>query len=181
MSFITRAAVPLTLLVVAGCSSLGFRQVGTVQQLLPSREAPQYAWRFSFNGTETLVYPIVAEGTRVLFANREGLRLHWDGETIYLIEGLPGAFGTYRAGVEGSERWYDRDGAKTYRLTCSPKRDWQVTAKQWGSRQECGGEADGVAVTARHTVERDATGSIRAIEATLVPRIAPANLTRLSP
>jgi hypothetical protein len=181
MSFITRAAVPLALLLVVGCSSLGFRQVGTVQQLLPSREAPLYAWRFAFNGTETLVYPVVADGPRVLFASRDGLRLHWDGETIYLIEGLPGAFGTYRAGVEGNERWYDRDGAKTYRLTCSPKRDWQVSASQRGLRQECRGDADGVAVTARHTVERDAAGNIRTIEATLVPRMAPANLTRLSP
>jgi hypothetical protein len=147
---------------------------------LPDREAPQYAWRFSFNGTETLVYPVVAKGPRVLFANREGLRLHWDGETIYLIEGLPGAFGTYRSGVEGKERWYDRDGAKTYRMVCSPTRGWQLSASQVGSRQECRGEADGVEVTARHTIERDATGSIRAIEATLVPRTAPATLRRLS-
>jgi hypothetical protein len=181
MSFTTRAAVPLALLLVVGCTSLGFRQVGTVQQLLPSREAPQYAWRFSFNGTETLVYPVVAEGPRVLFANRDGLRLHWDGETIYLIEGLPGALGTYRAGVEGNERWYDRDGAKTYRLICSPNRDWQVSASQRGLRQECRGAADGVAVTARHTIERDAAGNIRVIEATLIPRMAPVTLTRLSP
>jgi hypothetical protein len=168
----------LVLLFVAGCSSLGIRQVGTVQQFLPSRESPQYAWRFNFNGTEALVYPIVADGPRVLFANREGLRLHWDGETIYLIEGLPGAFGTYRAGVEGSERWYDRDGAKTYRLTCSPKRNWQVSADQWGSRQECRGEADGVPVFARHSVERDLSGNVRTIEATLVPRMAPVRLIR---
>ncbi len=181
MNFIARLAVPVAFLLVAGCSGLGFRQVGTVQQLLPSREAPEYAWRFSFNGTEALVYPVVAEGPRVLFANRKGLRLHWDGETIYLIEDLPGAFGTYRAGVEGNERWYDRDGAKTYRLACSPKRDWQVSASQRGLRQECRGEADGVAVTARHTVERDAAGNIRAIEATLIPRMAPVTLTRLFP
>jgi hypothetical protein len=181
MNFVARAAVSVACLLVAGCSSLGFRQVGTVQQLLPSREAPQYAWRFAFNGTETLVYPVVAEGPRVLFANREGLRLHWDGETIYLIEGLPGAFGTYQAGVESNERWYDRDGANTYRLICSPKRDWQVSASQRGLRQECRGEADSVGVTARHTIERDAAGNIRAIEATLVPRMAPATLTRISP
>jgi hypothetical protein len=181
MNLITRIGGALGLLLVVGCSNVGFRQVGTVQQLLPDREAPQYAWRFSFNGTDTLVYPIVANGPRVLFANRDGLRLHWDGETIYLIEGLSGAFGTYRSGVEGNERWYDRDGAKTYRLTCSPKRDWQVTANQRGSRQECRGEADGVAVMARHTVELNATGSIRTIEATLLPRMAPAKLTRLSP
>ncbi len=180
MNFVARAGVPLALILVVGCSSLGFRQVGTVQQLLPSREAPQYAWRFAFNGTETLVYPVVVEGPRVLFANREGLRLHWDGETIYLIEGLPGAFGIYRAGVEGNERWYDRDGAKTYRMTCSPARDWQVSTSQRGSRQECRGEADGVAVTARHTVEKDAAGNVRAIEATLIPRMTPATLMRLS-
>jgi hypothetical protein len=149
--------------------------------MLPSREAPQYAWRFVFNGTETLVYPIIADGRRVQFANRDGLRLHWDGETIYLIEGLPGAFGTYRAGVEGSERWYDRDGAKTYRLSCTPPRKWRVSDASRGTRQECRGQAEGVEVAAQHTITLDAAGQVRAIEATLVPRMTPVLLIRLSP
>ncbi len=170
----------LACLVIAGCG-VAFRQAGTVQQMLPTREAPQYAWRFTFNGTETLVYPIIAEGRRVQFANRDGLRLHWDGETIYWIENLPGAFGTYRAGVEGSDRWYDRDGAKTYRLSCTPPREWRVSDTSQGIRQECRGETEGVQVSAQHTVTRDALGQIRTIEATLVPRMAPATLTRLSP
>ena len=167
------------LLALAGCG-LAFRQAGTIQQMLPTREAPQYAWRFTFNGTETLVYPIIAEGRRVQFANRDGLRLHWDGETIYLIEGLPGSFGAYRAGVEGSERWYDRDGAKTYRLSCTPPREWRVSDASRGTRQECRGDAEGVEVAAQHTITLDAAGQIRAIEATLVPRMAPASLIRLS-
>jgi hypothetical protein len=173
-------ATLLACIVLASCG-VGFRQVGTVQQLLPSREAPQYAWRLTFNGTETLVYPIIAEGRRVQFANRDGLRLHWDGETIYLIENLPGAFGTYRAGVEGEERWYDRDGAKTYRLVCTPPREWRVSDTLRDTRQECRGEAEGVPVIAQHTVTRDAMGQIRKIEATLIPRMAPVVLARLNP
>ncbi len=165
---------------LAGCG-IAFRQVGTIQQMLPSQESLQYAWRFTFNGTETLVYPIISEGRRVQFANRDGLRLHWDGETIYWIENLPGAFGTYRAGVEGSDRWYDRDGAKTYRLTCSPPREWRVSDAAWGTRQECRSEAEGVEVAAQHTITLDAARQIRAIEATLVPRMAPATLVRLTP
>ncbi len=166
-------------LALAGCG-VAFRQAGTIQQMLPTREAPQYAWHFTFNGTETLVYPIIAQGRRVQFANREGLRLHWDGETIYLIEGMPGAFGTYRAGVEGSDRWYDRDGAATYRLNCTPTREWRVSDAARGTRQECRGEAEGVEVAAQHTITLDATGQIQAIEATLVPRMAPATLVRLA-
>jgi len=164
---------------LAGCG-IAFRQVGTIQQMLPSREEPQYAWRFEFNGTETVVYPVVAEGRRVLFANRDGLRIHWDGETIYLIEGMPGAFGTYRAGVEGSDRWYDRDGVKTYRLTCTPPREWRVSDTSRGTRQECSGEAEGVKVVAQHTMALDTAGQIRAIEATLVPRVSEATLERLA-
>ena len=165
---------------LSGCG-VAFRQIGTVQQMMPTREEPQYAWRFVFNGTETLVYPVVAEGRRVLFANRDGLRIHWDGETVYLIEGMPGSFGTYRAGVEGNERWYDRDGAKTYRLACTPPRQWRVSDVSRGTRQDCRGEAEGVEVAAQHTVTLDAAGQIRAIEATLVPRMAPASLERLGP
>ena len=173
-------AVVCVLAALSGCG-VAFRQAGTIQQMLPSREAPQYAWRFVFNGTETLVYPIIAEGRRVQFANRDGLRLHWDGETIYWIENLPGAFGAYRAGVEGNERWYDRDGAKTYRLTCTPPREWRVSDTSRGTRQECRGEAEGVKVAAQHTITLDAAGQVRAIEATLVPRMTPVLLIRLSP
>jgi hypothetical protein len=165
---------------LSGCG-VAFRQIGTVQQMMPTREEPQYAWRFVFNGMETLVYPVVAEGRRVLFANRDGLRIHWDGETIYLIEGLPGSFGTYRAGVEGNERWYDRDGAKTYRLTCTPPRQWRVSDVSRGTRQECRGQAEAVEVAAHHTVMLDTAGQIRVIEATLVPRTAPVTLLRLRP
>jgi hypothetical protein len=177
VSFSTAAVVFFGL---AGCG-IAFRQVGTIQQMLPSQESPQYAWRFVFNGTETLVYPIVAEGRRVLFANRDGLRIHWDGETVYLIEGMPGSFGTYRAGVEGNERWYDRDGAKTYRLACTPPRQWRVSDVSRGTRQDCRGEVEGVDIAAQHTITVDAAGQIRAIEATLVPRMAPALLVRISP
>jgi hypothetical protein len=165
---------------LSGCG-VAFRQIGTIQQMLPSREEPQYAWRFEFNGTETVVYPVVAEGRRVLFANRDGLRIHWDGETIYLIEGMPGAFGTYRAGVEGSDRWYDRDGAKAYRLTCTPLREWRVSDVSRGTRQECRGQAEGMEVVTQHTITLDISGQIRTIEATLVPRMAPASLVRLRP
>lgn len=172
--------VAFACLALSGCG-VAFRQIGTVQQMMPTREEPQYAWRFVFNGTETLVYPVVAEGRRVLFANRDGLRIHWDGETIYLIEGMPGSFGTYRAGVEGTERWYDRDGAKTYRLSCTPPREWRVSEASRGTRQECGGRTEGVDVAAQHTTTVDAAGQIRAIEATLVPRMAPALLVRISP
>ena len=169
----------VVLAALSGCG-VAFRQAGTIQQMLPIREAPQYAWRFVFNGTETLVYPIIAEGRRVQFANRDGLRLHWDGETIYWIENLPGAFGPYRAGVEGTERWYDRDGARTYRLTCTPPREWRVSDVSRGTRQECRGQAEGVEVAAQHTITLDAAGQVRTIEATLVPRMAPATLIRLA-
>ena len=179
MSQVVRfGAAIIALLSLYGCG-VAFRQVGTVQQMLPSREVPKYAWRFVFSGTEALVYPVVAEGRRVLFANRDGLRIHWDGETIYLIEGMPGAFGTYRAGVEGNERWYNRDGAKTYRLLCTPPREWRVSEASRGTRQECRGKAEGVEVRTQHTIAFDASGQIRTIEASLVPRMAPATLVRL--
>jgi hypothetical protein len=181
MNLVSRVGWSLALLFVAGCSNVGFRQLGTVQQLLPSSEEPEYAWRFSFNGMATLVYPVASDGPRVLFANREGLRLHWDGETIYLIEGLPGALGIYRAGIEGDERWYDRDGQKTYRLKCTPMRDWRVSTNRRGSRQECRGEADGVPVTTLHSVERDGADNVLSVEATLIPRVASAILSRMKP
>jgi hypothetical protein len=178
--------------VLTGCS-VRMNQLETAQRLVPAIQqslrgsadaetAQAYAWEFSFNGGAFIVYPVEVEGRNVIFRNAGDLRIVWDGESLIVIENMPGAFGRYEQGVEGEQwldRWYARAGAPVLRMVCTPRRDWRLTEDRKGWRQECTGELEGRPVRGEHTVEFDGAGNIREIRSTLVPSVGPAVLRRL--
>jgi hypothetical protein len=180
-------------LFVTGCS-VKINQLETAKRLIPavqhslrggtdSQTAAAYVWEFSFNGGAFIVYPVEAQGRNVIFRNANDLRIVWDGESLVVIEGMPGAFGRYEQGVEGEQRldrWYARQNSPTLRLTCTPQRDWRLTEDRKGWRQECTGLMEGRSVRAEHGVEFDRNDNIREIRSTLVPTAGPAVLRRLA-
>jgi hypothetical protein len=178
--------------VLTGCS-VRMNQLETAQRLVPAiqqslrgsadaQTAQAYAWEFSFNGGAFIVYPVEVQGRNVIFRNAGDLRIVWDGESLIVIENIPGAFGRYEQGVEGQglTRWYARQGSPVLRLQCAPQRDWRLTDDRHGWRQECSGEIDHRPVRAEHTVEFDRDKNIREIRSTLVPTVGPAVLRRLA-
>ena len=171
-SFALLAIGALSGVLLSGCV---FRssQVESVQRLLPVDSVDPrlgaYAWTLSFSGLSYTLYPVEAAGRRVTFANGYGLRLQWDGETIIVIDGVPGAFGRYEAGVEGAERWYAPAGAPAVRARCTPARNWRLGDSRLGWRQECANaDADRV-LRSTHVVEFDGSGNIVLIEASMRP------------
>lgn len=166
--------ISLLTLVLVGCTAQ-FKQVETVQRLIPRNDGRQqlaaYEWILSFNGTEFRVYPVEAAGRQITFASRGTLKLRWDGESIIVIEGLPGGFGRYESGIEASglERWYAQAGLPVVRASCSPRREWQLSKNRRGWRSECIAENSGRLLRAIHAVEFDGVGNITSIEASIVP------------
>jgi hypothetical protein len=198
------ALVMLACVALAGCGPIKFSQLETAKRITQPLVQPlvgavtpgeataspellaQYEWRFIFNDTEFAVYPVAQQGRRTIFANADGLKLTWDGESLIIIEGMPGAFGYYEQGIEpgsvnpsGSRRWFARAGWPVLYLDCVPPRDWRLTSDRYGWRQECEGELEGVRVRSMHSVERDRAGNIREIQATLWPTVRPMRLRRL--
>ncbi len=173
------------IILIAGCSAQ-FKQAETVQRLLPNKanakDLMPYAWTFSFNGTEIVVFPVEAKGRRVLFSGADGLRLTWDGESIIVIEGMPGAFGRYQSGVElgGKQRWYAQHGWPVERAKCAPRREWSLSERQYGWRQECLAKFAARSLSASHSVEFDVRGNVTRIEATSRPGASPFLLRRLN-
>jgi len=163
-----------SIILIAGCSAQ-FKQAETVQRLLPNKanakELMAYAWTFSFNGTEIVVFPVEAQGRRVLFSGTDGLRLTWDGESIIVIEGMPGAFGRYESGVEsgGEQRWYAQHGWPVERAECTPRREWRLSEGQYGWRQECVSKSSAGSLRSYHFVELDKQGNVALIEASSRP------------
>ena len=159
---------------VVGCTAQ-FKQIETVQRLIPQddgrKQLAPYEWILTFNGTEFRVYPIEAAGRQVTFASPEKLKLRWDGESIIVLEGAPGAFGRYESGVElgGLERWYAQAGSPVVRANCSPRREWQLSRNRTGWRSECVTKYDGRLLRAIHAVEFDGLGNVTRIEASIVP------------
>lgn len=163
-------------------------QIETFKRLIPAvgndarleKQRQAYAWVLTFAGAEIVVYPVEAQGRNVIFANGNGLRLIWDGESIIIMEGLPGAFGRYESGVEGAERWYARAGEPVIRASCTPRREWRLTTDRWGWRHDCAAQRQNVRLPSRHVVEYDRLGKIRLIDATIIPGLAPLRLQRVN-
>lgn len=171
-------------LVFCGCT-VRVNQLETAKRLIPrgelAREIEAYAWSLSFNGAEFAVYPIEAKGRNFLFANGNGLRLTWDGESVTVIEGFPGALGRYESGVEASERWYAIAGAPTARATCSARLGWRLSDSRWGWRQECVLNDRLNRVKTQHLIEFNLRGDITLIETTIVPGLPPLRLRKTAP
>jgi len=187
---VVAAALAVTL---TGCS-VKMNQFETAKRLVPAiqqslrgsadaQTAAAYAWEFSFNGGAFIVYPVEAQGRNIIFRNAGELRIVWDGESLIVIENMPGAFGRYEQGFEGDDRltrWYARQGSPVLKMQCAPRRDWRLTDDRRGWRQECSGQLENRPVRAEHTVEFDRGSNIREIRSTLVPTVGPAVLRRLA-
>lgn len=168
---------------LGGCVTVGADQLDSLRRALPEtdpavRAAAPYAWDLRFAGMNYTVYPAASGDGKVIFASREGIRVHWDGSSVYRVEGLPGAMGLLQSGVEGAERWYARDGGPTVRLNCAPRRDWRLSAMQQGWRVECAGFAERRRLTATQVAEFDGGGELRRIEGTIIPGTSPLVLRR---
>ncbi len=166
------------LVAVSGCS-LNAPQVDSVRRALPFGHSAQeklepFAWSFSMGSTQFRVYATRVQGRRVYFQNDYGMNLVWDGDSLIIIENMPGAFGSYLSGREltpaGEEgRWYAREGFPVIRAECSPPRLWRLSDDRFGWRQSCRSEIDGVPVSADHVVELNRDSQIRVIEAPVFP------------
>jgi hypothetical protein len=178
-------ALWFVMVMTTGCS-VRFSQLDTVRRLMPTEllassnqsVLAEYEWMLEFSGARYSIYPVAARGRNVVFRGRSGLEITWDGESIIVIDGMPGAFGRFESGIEGSERWYALAGQSVVRATCSPRRDWRLTSDRRGWRQECLGVRDGTAVVTQHLIEMDQNDQICLIESTIVPGAAPLRLVR---
>lgn len=160
---------------MTGCG-VRFNQIDTVRRLLPDQAAQaetlaQYAWTLTLNGSSFVVYPVEARGRQVLFANGDGLRLRWDGQSIIVVEGMPGAFGRYESGLEpdGTERWYAQAGRPLMRARCAKPVDWRLSDTRTGWRQDCTTVVEGRNLRSFHAVEFDGQRLFTRIEASIVP------------
>lgn len=169
---------------VTGCA-IRANQLDTARRLLPSTGSDQrleaYAWRLSIHGANYILYPVEALGRRIVFVNGDGARLEWDGDSIIVIDGLPGAFGRYESGIEGNERWYAFAGEPAQRARCTPRRIWRLTEARHGWRQECLGSDGKSSLRSSHLVQFDAQDNIAVIEASLSPGRSIIRLERQGP
>lgn len=174
-----RLALVCGALSTAGCT-VNAPQVATAKRLIPSfgqssqESLAPFAWSFSMAGTRYRIYAQRVQGRRVTFVNDYGMELVWDGDSLIIIEGIPGGFGPYRSGREltasgEEERWYAMSSAPVHRARCMPPRLWRLSDDRYGWRQQCSGTVDGVSASADHVVEFDSQGRIREIEASVFP------------
>lgn len=150
-------------------------QVDMVRNALPDGRSggvdpADHGWKMSFNGTETLVYAI-AVGDGVVFANRDGLQIGFDGWDVVLVEGMAGAMGAIR--VRKSEdarapRLHRISGLGTFEVSCAPPRR---VASGW--RTECSHEENGTVQRMNQVVQLDAEEDIVRIESHLLPGVGP--------
>lgn len=166
------AAIFLSLLL--GACALEAPQVDMVRNALPeSRESvdpADYGWKMSFNGTETLVYAI-AVGDGIVFANRDGLQIGFDGWDVVLVEGMAGAMGPIRVRKgdgEGAPRSHEITGVGTFEVNCGPARR---SATGW--RTECSHESDGRVRRMNQVIVLDGAENIVRIESHLLPGVGP--------
>jgi hypothetical protein len=163
------------LALLAGCG-VRFNQIETARRLVPKSAAQaetlaRYAWTLTLNGSKFVLYPVEARGTQVLFASGDGLQLRWDGSSIIVVDGMPGAFGRYESGIEanGVERWYAQAGRSMMRTQCSKPVVWRLSETRSGWRQACTAMVEGRSVRSHHAVELDGEQMVTRIEASIVP------------
>jgi hypothetical protein len=179
-------AVFFTSAAISACS-VSPQQVLELRRWLPSEENRQQeqflaaAWRLRFAGAEYLLKAEAASDGAIRFSNTAGLVIEFDGAEIVLIEGLPGAFGTFKVIKEGSFRRFQRPGRRTFDATCHQPIEWQLSPDRTGTRVECFGTLNGVPVRTWHSQEKTAEGALRRIVSTVTPGSAPLALEPINP
>jgi hypothetical protein len=132
-----------------------------------------HAWRASFLELQTRLYAVDADDG-IVFADRHGTRLGFDGWDLVAGAGLPNAVRGFRVRRDGDgRRIHEVDGLGSFAVICD---DPQRTA--WGWRTRCRHEAGDAVIPMVHRLVIDAGGRIVRIEATIVPGAAPLVLER---
>lgn len=186
-----RRFIGLALLAALSGCAFNAPQADSLRRMLPFGKDEQvrldpFAWSLSIGATEFRVYATRVQGRRVYFENDYGMKLVWDGDSLIIVENMPGAFGSYLSGREitstGEEgRWYAREGFPVMRATCTPPRRWRLRDDRFGWRQDCRSTVDDVSVADSHLVEFDRDSRIRVIEAPIFPGGPRFELRRLEP
>ncbi|MEE4383182.1 MAG: hypothetical protein V2J02_14370 [Pseudomonadales bacterium] len=132
-----------------------------------------HAWRASFLELQTRLYAVDAEDG-IVFADRFGTRLGFDGWDLVAGGGLPNAIRGFRVRREGDGlRVHEVDGLGSFAVICD---DPQRTA--WGWRTRCRHETEAAVIPMVHRLVLDAGDRIVRIEATILPGAAPLVLER---
>lgn len=132
-----------------------------------------HAWRASFLELQTRLYAVDAEDG-IVFADRFGTRLGFDGWDLVAGAGLPNAIRGFRVRREGDGlRVHEVDGLGSFAVICD---DPQRTV--WGWRTRCRHEAGDAVIPMVHRLVVDAGDRIVRIEATILPGAAPLVLER---
>lgn len=132
-----------------------------------------HAWRASFLELQTRLYAVEAEDG-IVFADRFGTRLGFDGWDLVAGAGLPNAIRGFRVRREDDgRRIHEVDGLGSFAVICD---DPQRTA--WGWRTRCRHEAGDALIPMVHRLVVDAGERIVRIEATILPGAAPLVLER---
>jgi len=185
-SRVTAVAVFFISAVISACS-VSPQQVLELRRWLPTeqkRHREQFlatAWRMRFAGAEYLLNAEAAPDGAIRFSNTAGLVIEFDGAEIVLIEGLPGAFGTFKVIKEGSFRRFQRPGRRTFDANCNQPIEWQLSPDRVGTRLECFGTLNGVPVRTWHSQEKAAEGALRRLVSTVAPGSAPLTLEPINP
>lgn len=175
MKPVSRSAVTAICLgfLLGGCA-VEAPQVDMVRKALPdgrgSVDLADYGWKMTFNGTETLVYAIEV-GDGILFANRDGLQIGFDGWDVVLVEGMAGAMGQVRvrkADGERGLRTHEIDGVGTFVVSCDAPRRLQS-----GWRTLCIHEQGSTVHRMNQRIDLDAADNIVRIESHLLPGVGP--------
>ena len=167
-------------LMLGGCA-VEAPQVDMVRNALPdgrgSVDLADYGWKMTFNGTETLVYAIEV-GDGIVFANRDGLQIGFDGWDVVLVEGMAGAMGQVRvrkADGERGLRTHEIDGVGTFEVFCdAPRR----LGSGW--RTACSHDQGDTVHRMNQLIDLDAAEHIIRIESHLLPGVGPMILEPVS-
>lgn len=143
---------------------------GAIPDGRESVDLSEFGWKMSFNGTETMVYAI-ADEDGIVFANRDDLRVGFDGWDVVLVQGMAGAMGTIlilKSEGESEPRSHRVRGIGRFEVSClAPRR----VASGW--RTECSHEEGGTVHRMNQVVDLDAADNIVRIEAHLLPGVGP--------
>jgi hypothetical protein len=171
---------PVLLLLVLAATGCSFHsgQLDAARRILarPADGAAgleAYAWRATFLELQTRLFAVRAEDG-ILFADRNGTRLGFDGRDLVTATGLPNAIRGFRVRHESDgRRLHEVDGLGSFAVICD---DPQRTA--WGWRTRCRHEAADAVIPMVHRLVVDAGDRIVRIEASIVPGAEPLVLER---
>lgn len=158
--------------VLASACSVQSTQSEILRSVLPngSEDIDQFAWRMQFNGVEALVYAVVVQDG-IVFTNRDGLQIGFDGWDVVFVTGLSGAIGDVRVRKQSGEegpRTHLIAGVGDFEVDCaSPRRD----APGWIT--ECVHRSGEEVFVLKQRLKLDAAGGVVRIESYIVPGAGP--------